>query len=134
MDNQIHWTHFMRNFMAGFFLTFSFFKFLDLKGFAESCAMYDIIAKRFKQWGYIYVFTELALGIAFLIDFNPFITNLTAIVVMGISIIGVVRSMMNKSKIQCVCLGSVFKLPMSTVTIIEDGLMIVMSVIMLLIM
>ena len=134
MDNQIHWTHFMRNFMAGFFLTFSFFKFLDLKGFVESYAMYDIIAKRFKLWGYIYAFTELALGIAFLIDFNPFITNLTAIVVMGISIIGVVQSIMNKSKIQCVCLGSVFKLPMSTVTIIEDGLMIVMSIIMLLIM
>ena len=134
MNNQIHWMHFMRNFMAGFFLTFSFFKFLDLKGFAESYAMYDIIAKRFKLWGYIYAFTELALGIAFLIDFNPFITNLTAIVVMAISIIGVVQSIMNKSKIQCVCLGAVFKLPMSTVTIIEDGLMIVMSIIMLLIM
>lgn len=134
MNNQIHWMHFMRNFMAGFFLTFSFFKFLDLKGFAESYAMYDIIAKRFKLWGYIYAFTELALGIAFLIDFNPFITSLTTIIVMGISIIGVVQSIMNKSKIQCACLGAVFKLPMSTVTIIEDGLMIVMSIIMLLIM
>lgn len=134
MNNQIHWMHFMRNFMAGFFLTFSFFKFLDLKGFAESYAMYDIIAKRFKLWGYFYAFTELALGIAFLIDFNPFITSLTTIIVMGISIIGVVQSIMNKSKIQCACLGAVFKLPMSTVTIIEDGLMIVMSIIMLLIM
>ena len=134
MDNQIHWMHFMRNFIAGFFLTFSFFKFLDLKGFVESYAMYDIIAKRFKLWGYIYAFTELALGIAFLIAFNPFITNLTTVIVMGVSIIGVVQSIMNKSKIQCACLGAVFKLPMSTVTIIEDGLMIVMSIIMLLIM
>ena len=124
----------MRNFMAGFFLTFSFFKFLDLKGFVESYAMYDIIAKRFKQWGYIYAFTELALGIAFLMDFNPFITNLTVIIIIGISIIGVLQSIMYKSKIQCVCLGAVFKLPMSTVTIIEDELMIIMSVIMVFIM
>lgn len=36
----------MTNFMAGFFLVFSFFKFLDLKGFAESYSTYDIIAKR----------------------------------------------------------------------------------------
>jgi hypothetical protein len=46
---------------------------------------------------------------------------------MGVSIIGVVRSVMNKRKIRCACLGAVFNLPMSTVTIIEDALMIVMS-------
>ncbi len=33
----------MNNFMAGFFLTFSFFKLLNLKGFAESYSMYDIV-------------------------------------------------------------------------------------------
>jgi len=134
MNHQIYWMHFMRIFMAGFFLTFSFFKFLDLKGFAESYAMYDIIAKRFKDWGYIYAFLELILGIAFLLDFNPIITNWSAIIIMSTSIIGVLQTVLNKTKIQCACLGSVFKLPMSSVTIFEDGLMIVMSVTMLLIM
>lgn len=38
---------------------------------------------------------------------------------------------MNKRKIKCACLGDVFNLPMSTITIIEDALMIGMSVIML---
>jgi copper chaperone CopZ len=59
---------FMQYFMAGFFLVFSFFKFLDLKGFAESYAMYDVIAKRIPAWGYIYPFVELGLGIAFCIN------------------------------------------------------------------
>ena len=125
---------FMNTFMSGFFLTFSFFKLLDLKGFAESYSMYDIIAKRFKPWAFIYPFLELILGIAFLLNFNPLITNLAAIFIMGTSIIGVLQSILNKSTIQCVCLGSIFKLPMSTVTIIEDGLMIVMSIVMLIIM
>ncbi|OYW82093.1 MAG: heavy metal transporter, partial [Sphingobacteriia bacterium 32-37-4] len=40
---------------------------------------------------------------------------------------------LNKKKIQCACLGDVFNLPMSTVTIIEDALMIGMSAVMLLI-
>jgi len=44
------------------------------------------------------------------------------------SIIGVLQSVLNKTKIQCACLGSVFKLPMSSVTMFEDGLMIVMSI------
>ena len=124
----------MQHFMAGFFLTFSFFKLLNLSGFAESYAMYDVIAKRIPVWGYIYAFTELALGIAYLINFNPLVTNSVTFLVMSVSIIGVLQSVLNKKKIQCACLGAVFNLPMSTVTIIEDALMIAMSGAMILLM
>ncbi len=121
----------MQHFMAGFFLVFSFFKLLNLKGFAQSYAMYDVLAKRIPAWGYVYAFIELALGIAYLINFTPIITNVVTLVVMSISIVGVVQSILNKKKIQCACLGAVFNLPMSTVTIIEDALMIAMSAAML---
>lgn len=124
----------MQHFMAGFFLTFSFFKFLNLKGFAESYAMYDIIAKRLPVWAYIYAFLELALGLAFAINFYPAITNTINLVLMSVSMIGVLQSVFNKRKIRCACLGTVFNLPMSTVTIIEDALMIGMSAAMLLFM
>jgi copper chaperone CopZ len=124
----------MRHFMSGFFLVFSFFKLLNLKGFAESYVMYDVLAKQIPVWAYLYVFIELGLGIAFLINFNPILTNSITVVVMSISIIGVLQSVWNKKKIQCACLGAVFNLPMSTVTIIEDALMIVMSGIMLIMM
>jgi copper chaperone CopZ len=117
----------MRHFMAGFFLVFSFFKFLNLKGFAESYVMYDVLAKKIPAWAYLYAFVEFGLGIAFLIDFNPILTNAVTLVVMSISIVGVLQSVLNKQKIQCACLGAVFNLPMSTVTIIEDGIMILMS-------
>ncbi len=124
----------MQHFMAGFFLAFSFFKLLNLKGFAESYAMYDIVAKRFAAWGYIYAFLELGLGIAFLTGFEPVITNAVTLVVMSVSIIGVLQSVLSKQTIQCACLGAVFNLPMSTVTIMEDALMIVMSGVMLVLM
>jgi hypothetical protein len=53
-------------------------------------------------------------------------------VVMSISIIGVLLSVLSKRIIRCACLGSVFNLPMSTITIVEDALMIVMSATMIL--
>lgn len=121
----------MRVFMAGFFLVFSFFKLLNLDGFADSYAMYDVIARRFKGWGYLYALIELALGIAYAANFNPVVTNIVTLVVMSVSIIGVLQTVLNKRAIQCACLGGVFNLPMSTVTIIEDGLMILMSALML---
>lgn len=126
------WHRWMGHFMAGFFLVFSFFKLLDLKGFAESYSMYDIVAKKWSGWGYVYALTELALGIAFLTAFNPLITNAATFIVMSVSIVGVLQSVLNKRKIKCACLGAVFNLPMTTITVIEDALMIGMSAIMLL--
>lgn len=121
----------MRVFMAGFFLVFSFFKLLNLEGFADSYQMYDVVARKYRGWGYIYVFLELGLGLAYAVNFSPLITNAVAFIVMLISIIGVLQTVLNKRAIKCACLGAVFNLPMSTVTIIEDGLMIAMSGIML---
>lgn len=132
-QNSFNWMQAMQVFMAGFFLSFSFFKMLDIKGFAESYAMYDIVAKKIKAWGFIYPFIELGLGIAFAVNFQPLITNFVTLIVMSVSIIGVLQSVLNKRKINCACLGAVFNLPMSTVTIIEDALMIIMSTVMLIV-
>ena len=131
IHGEFNWMRWMNHFMAGFFLVFSFFKLLNLKGFAESYSMYDVVAKKWKAWGYLYAFLELALGMAFLTAFNPVVTNAVTFGVMTISIIGVLQSVLNKRKIKCACLGDVFNLPMSTITIIEDALMIAMSGIML---
>lgn len=132
MNVGFSWMRWMNHFMAGFFLVFSFFKLLNLKGFAESYSMYDIVAKKWNGWGYVYAFTELALGVAFLTGFKPLLINSVTFVVMTVSIIGVLQSVFNKRKIKCACLGDVFNLPMSTITIIEDALMIGMSGAMLL--
>jgi copper chaperone CopZ len=123
----------MRYFMAGFFIVFAFFKLLDIRAFADAYAGYDLLAARWHGWGLIYPFVELALGIAYLAHWNPTFTHWATILIMGFSSIGVIRAVMNKTKIQCACLGTVFKLPMSTVTIVEDVGMVLMAAWMLLI-
>ena len=114
---------FMPNFMAGFFLVFSFFKMLDLAGFANTYSMYDVLARRFHAYGYFYPFIELSLGTAYLLGYRPMLTNVVTLIVMAFSSIGVIMAVMNKQKIKCACLGTGFNLPMTTVTIIEDLLM-----------
>lgn len=121
----------MRHFMAGFFTVFSFFKLLNLQGFANSYSMYDIIAEKWKSWGYAYPFVELVLGLLYLTNIAPVATNISTALILGISSIGVIKSNMDKKKIKCACLGDVFNLPMSTVTIVEDLSMVGMSLIML---
>lgn len=129
---EFMWMEWMNHFMSAFFITFSFFKLLNLSGFADSYMSYDIIAKRWRGWAFVYAFVELGLGIAYLMNLDPLVTNIVTLIVMSLSIIGVLQSVLNKRKIKCACLGDVFNLPMSTITIIEDGIMVGMSVIMLL--
>jgi copper chaperone CopZ len=117
----------MRHFMAAFFLAFSFFKLLNLRAFADAYAGYDLIAAKWRGWGFVYPFVELALGIAYLVGWNRLLTNAVTLVVMSVSLIGVIRAVLSKQTIRCACLGAVFNLPMSTVTIIEDGLMVAMA-------
>ncbi len=121
----------MRVFMGGFFITFSFFKMLDLRGFSDAYRGYDIVAKIWPGYGFIYPFIEFALGLAYIAHINPQVVNIVTAVVMTLSLIGVLRAVLSKRAIRCACLGTVFKLPMSTVTIIEDGLMLAMAVAML---
>ena len=118
----------MRYFMAGFFLVFSFFKLLDIRAFADAYAGYDLLARRWHGWGLLYPFVELVLGIAYLAHFNPLLTHWVTVAVMGFSAIGVIQAVTSKRSIQCACLGAVFKLPMSTVTIVEDLGMVAMAV------
>jgi hypothetical protein len=50
---------------------------------------------------------------------------------MLVGIWGVTQALLQKRRIQCACLGTVFNLPMSKVTFIEDALMAVMAMFML---
>ena len=120
----------MAHFMAGFFLVFSFFKMLDIAAFAKAYQSYDIIAAKAKWYGYVFPFIELGLGIAYLLYSDNELTHLITAIVMFVSLIGVIKSVVQKTEIQCACLGTVFNLPMSYVTIIEDGIMLVMALLM----
>lgn len=124
------WETWMPNFMAGFFLIFSFFKMLDIKSFANAYAMYDLIAMRSKAYALTFPFIELGLGFAYILIPDLALTHLVTAIVMFVSLLGVVKAVTDKRKIQCACLGTGFNLPMSTVTIIEDGVMLIMAVIM----
>ncbi|MBL7664266.1 MAG: cation transporter [Bacteriovoracaceae bacterium] len=121
----------MIDFMGGFFIVFSFFKLLNLRGFTEAYSTYDVLAKRSQTYAYVYPFLELALGVAYLTRFNLVMTSLFTLILMSVSSIGVIRAITKKSQIQCACLGTIFKLPMTYITLFEDLLMASMALLML---
>lgn len=125
---KFSWHLFMNHLMAGFFIGLSFFKFLDLKSFAEAFSNYDPIAQHFYVYGYIYAFIEIMLGLLFLSHKFLLAANALAAVVLIITTIGVVKHLRSNKKFQCACLGAGFNLPLSKVTVAENLAMIFMGV------
>jgi hypothetical protein len=93
--------------------------------------MYDPLAGAVPGYGYVYPFIELALGLMFLMRLQIAIALVLTIVILGITTVGVTRSLLSKKEIQCACLGTALKLPMTEATFIENAIMIIMAVIML---
>lgn len=121
----------MNAFMGGFFLVFSFFKLLDVRGFATSYRTYDLVAAAWPAWGYIYPFVELLLTAAYITSVLPWLTNSITLAVMLVGAVGVLKALLNKRRIRCACLGTVLKLPLTQVTLAEDVVMALMAATML---
>ena len=126
-----NWDGAMLDFMGLFFIVFSFFKILDLEGFPDSFRMYDPLAKVVPIYGWIYPFLETALGIMFLMRLEIPIALIATLLILGITTIGVTKTLLDKKSIQCACLGTALKLPMTEATFIENAIMIVMAIFML---
>jgi len=119
----------MQNFMGIFFITFSYFKLINLKEFAESFSQYDPLAKIVKPYALVYPFVELFLGLSFITALNLQLTSIITAIVTGLGAFGIFTTIKNKQIIECACLGMVFKLPLSRVSLIENLAMFAMSVI-----
>jgi hypothetical protein len=125
------WWKTMEMFMAAFFLVFSGLKLLDLPGFAKGYSTYDLLAQRVYAYGYIYPFLELALGLMYLLGYEIDIANILTVILMAFSGIGVAIKLAKRERFQCACLGTMIKVPLTEITLIEDFGMAAMALIMI---
>lgn len=88
---------------------------------------YDVIAKKSTTYAYVYPIIEIGLAVAYLSSWNIFYINIFTLIIMLVSAYGVWLKLKEKEEIPCACLGTVFKLPMTKVTLFEDLLMAVMA-------
>ncbi len=122
------WMHY---FMGFFLCQFAMLKLFDINGFADGFQMYDLIARHCRTYALLYPFIELLLGLLYLARIVPEWTYAATVLVMGIGTIGVVRALFGGMNVHCACMGTILKVPLSTVTLSEDIGMGVMAALML---
>ena len=121
--------NFFMSYMGIFFVLFSFLKLLNVSGFSMTFKKYDLISKIIPGFAITYPFIELGLGIIFLAKIESVLiyVNLLTLLFMISQSIGISKSLINSEQIQCACMGSAVDLPLSSLTIIENLIMISMS-------
>ncbi len=123
----------MRMMMGSFFAIFGGFKIFNLTPFADAYSTYDIVAKRSRTYAFIYPFLEIILAVLYLSNIGGIYRDIFTFILMSVSSIGVIQKLYQGEEIPCACLGMVFKIPMTWVTLIEDVLMAVEAAIMVII-
>lgn len=113
--------------MAFFFLVFGVFKLNNLQGFANAYAMYDVIAMKSRTYALAYPFIEIGLGILYLFSIGGIWRDVVTLIIMSISAYGVWKALQVQDEIHCACLGTVFKVPMTKVTLFENLFMALMA-------
>lgn len=110
----------MPYFMGYFLCFFAYFKLIDVKGFAKSFAEYDLVTQKYPQYGMAYPFIELFLGIFFLTNFIPLLTNLALLGVMSVSSVGILKKVLSGESLKCACMGTALNVPLGYVSVVES--------------
>ena len=126
-----NWMNWMHDFMGLFLIIFSMFKFFDIDGFADGFQMYDLLAKPFRPYAYVYPFIELFLGLGYLAHWQPKLIYSVTVVVLAFGSIGILRALFKGLDVECACMGTVLHVPLSTVALVEDLGMALMAALML---
>lgn len=122
----------MLDFMAGFFLLFGGLKIISIKKFTRVYRTYDVVARRFGAWSYIYPFLEIGLGVLYLFRISLPFAHVSAVILMGVGAVGIYHKLRTKKTTTCACLGGFFDVPLTWVTFAENVLMAGMAVYMIL--
>jgi glutaredoxin len=103
-------------------------KLMDLDTFAESFAKYDLVTRRFKPYGKVYPFAELAIGLGFLSGIAPLATGIGSLVVGVSGAVSVFKAVyIDKMALNCACIGGNSKAPLGVVSFAENAIMALMG-------
>jgi len=123
----------MHDFMGVFLLIFSMLKLFDLSGFADGFQKYDLLAKRSRCYAYVYPFLELAIALGYLSFWQPTLIYGATVALMSFGALGVLSALRRGLDVQCACMGTILRVPLSTVALVEDLGMSAMALVMLLV-
>lgn len=122
---------------AEWFISFSMIvlallKLQDVESFATMFLNYDLLARRWVPYGYVYPFAEGFAGVLMTAHALPWLSIPVALIIGGIGAVSVFKAVyVDKRELKCACVGGSSKVPLGFVSLTENLAMIGMALWML---
>ena len=111
-------------FLGFFSLTFGILKFINLNSYVESLLEYDFIAQRFKLYAYLIPILELIFGVLFILQREILLIEYLCIIFFTLNIVVIANALEKRRSFTCACMGGLFKIPLSYVSLLESFTMV----------
>lgn len=104
-------------------------KLADVESFSTMFLNYDLLARRWVRYGYIYPFAEALAGILMIAGALIWIAAPVALFIGTVGAVSVVKAVyIDKRELKCACVGGNSNVPLGFVSLTENLMMIVMAV------
>ncbi|MFC0679427.1 MauE/DoxX family redox-associated membrane protein [Lysobacter korlensis] len=119
---------------AEWFIAFSMavlalLKLQDVDAFATMFLNYDLLAKRWVPYGYVYPFAELVAGVLMAAEALTWLSVPIALFIGGIGAVSVFKAVyIDRRELKCACVGGSSRVPLGFVSLTENVMMVVMAI------
>ncbi len=120
--------------VAELFIAFSMgvlgiLKLQDLQSFATGFVQYDLVARRYVPYSYLYPFVEAGAGVFMIAGLFTWVVAPLALVVSTIGAISVFKAVyVEKRDLKCACVGGGSSVPLGFISLTENLMMMVMAI------
>lgn len=117
------------NFIATAMCLLAMLKLQDVEKFSSMFLNYDLLARRWVPYGYIYPFAELGAGVLMLAGALTWLSAPVALFIGGVGAASVFKAVyVDKRELKCACVGGSSNVPLGFVSLTENLMMIAMAV------
>ncbi|MBE7186172.1 MAG: glutaredoxin, partial [Methylobacterium mesophilicum] len=107
-------------------------KLQNVETFSTMFLNYDLLAKRWVPYSYVYPFAEAAAGVLMVAGALNFVSIPLALFIGTVGAVSVIKAVyIDKREIKCACVGGASKVPLGFVSLTENLMMVAMAVWML---
>jgi len=108
-------------------------KLQNIETFSTMFLNYDLLARRWVRYGYVYPFAEAGAGVLMIAGALTWLAAPVALVIGGIGAVSVFKAVyIDKRALKCACVGGGSTVPLGFVSLTENVMMVLMAVWMLL--
>lgn len=132
VDGQAFTMRAVQWFIAFSMCVLALLKLQNIETFSTMFLNYDLLAKRWVPYGYVYPFAEAAAGILMIAGVLTWLSSAIALFIGTIGAVSVIKAVyIDRRELKCACVGGSSNVPLGFVSLTENLMMIAMAVWML---